>query len=237
MNRKELFYVRGNLVSLNLVLGLIDSAESSHDAYQWATSGLIHACRTQDGELCQYIEHSLSNQGWKPYMSCEEHDAQNTEEHVDEKEAEPSASNKIIISGPAIKQMSTMSEQNAKVVLVKLKMILEELFDMKDENNKPLFAQKNHWWAVYRIFVDRGVMNIQENKYQRFIELIENIGVANMTVPLDMTTLSNISQEDVFRLPFKRWSKAGIDSKRKKTAFDRLYDIADRLNRLLTDNL
>ncbi len=236
MNKKDLFYVRGNLVSLRLVLGLMDSAESSHDAYQWATSGLIHACRTQDTELCQYIERSLSSQGWSPYMSQEEYDAQQDDEDVDEEYAAPSTTHQISVSRLHTLQ-SPIRMENEKVVLMKLKMVLEELFDMKDAKGNALFVQKNHWWAVYRIFVDRGILNIQENKYQRFTDLIDRLGVANMTVPLDMTTLSNISQEEVFRLPFKRWSKATIESKRKKTAFDRLYDIADRLNRLLTENL
>ncbi len=260
-----MFYVRGNLVSLNLVLGLMDSAESPHDAYQWATSGLIHACRTNDDELCHYIEHSLHKQGYRPYQSEEEHkrekepededyDEEDEFDEDDEDEKEGVTDQAQLASHgqttvdideiqnslrptPRVGQMPATRVQSESVVRLKLKMALEELFAMKDDDGKPLFCQKNHWWVVYRLFIDHRVLNIRENKYEQFIELVNRLEVGNMEVELNKTTLSNISQEDTYRKPFVKWTVPVGEGKRKVTAFNRMYEIASRLHRILTESL
>jgi len=241
MNRQDIFYVRGHAVSLDLVLGMIDTAESSHDAYQWATTGLIHACRTQDGELCQYIEKSLRNQGYRPYMTIKEYKdiqiAKKKEEYDDDEEEEETLNHVTSIDISQVKGPAIPSMQDKSIVRLQIKMALEELFAMKDSEGKPLFYQKNHWWAVYRLFIDFQVLNIRENKYEEFISLINSLGIGNMDVELNKATLSNISQEAIFRTPFKRWNLQGIESKKKRKSYNRIYDIADKLNRLLTESL
>ena len=89
-------------------------------------------------------------------------------------------------------------------------------------------------WAVFRLFVDHQVCNIKENRYKEFIELIESLGLGHVNTPLDMTTLSNITQ-DIYRYPFTKWElKIPRDaSSRWMTAYTRMYQIADKLNKIL----
>ena len=112
----------------------------------------------------------------------------------------------------------------------KAKMALEEIMCLKDANGDNLFCQKNHWWAVFRLFVDRQVCNIRENRYKEFIELIEKLQLNMVNAELDMATLSNITQ-DIFRFPFVKWElKIPKDaSTRWMTAFERMNLLAEKL--------
>ena len=93
---------------------------------------------------------------------------------------------------------------------------------------------KNHWWAVFRLFVDLQVCYIRENRYKGFIELIDSLGLEQINAPLDMATLSNITQ-DIFRFPFTKWELMipKDASTRWLTAYTRMYEIADSLKRIL----
>ncbi len=237
MNKRDVFFVRGNVVSLNLVLGLMDSAESSGEAYQWATTGLIHACHTQDAELCQYIEDSLHRQHLRPYAQdeAEEQHQQQPESEEAEPEADDQEREWLTVSLPE-KSVPQALAENEAVVRMKMKQVLEELFDLKDDQGRPLFSQKNHWWVVYRLFIDKHVYHIRENKYKEFIDTIQSLAVGNQTVALDLTTLSNISQEDIYRLPFSKWKSPVGASSRKLTAYQRMHLLGDHLVRILTDN-
>ena len=88
--------------------------------------------------------------------------------------------------------------------------------------------------AVFRIFVDLQVCGIRENRYKEFIELMMDLRFDHVNAELDMTTLSNITQ-DIYRYPFTRWElKIPKDaSSRWKTAYERMYQIADKLNKIL----
>ena len=110
------------------------------------------------------------------------------------------------------------------------KIALEELMALKDAKGLPLFCQKNHWWAVFRIFVDLQVCGIRENRYKEFIELIEKLQLNMVNAELDMATLSNITQ-DIFRFPFTMWElKIPKDaSTRWMTAFERMNLLAEKL--------
>ena len=123
---------------------------------------------------------------------------------------------------------------NEFVMRSKAKMALEELMSLKDAKGDDLFCQKNHWWAVFRLFVDHQVCNIKENRYKEFIELTESLGLDHVNAPLDMTTLSNITQ-DIYRYPFTKWElKIPRDaSSRWKTSYIRMYQIAEKLNKIL----
>ena len=116
----------------------------------------------------------------------------------------------------------------------KAKIALEELMALKDAKGLPLFRQKNHWWAVFRIFVDLQVCGIRENRYKEFLELIEKLQLNKVNAELDMTTLSNITQ-DIFRFPFTMWElKVPKDaSTRWLTAFERINLLAEKLKKSL----
>ena len=106
--------------------------------------------------------------------------------------------------------------------------------NLKDAKDLPLFCQKNHWWAVFRIFVDLQVCNIRENRYKEFIELIESLQFDHVNAELDMTTLSNITQ-DIYRFPFTKWElKVPKDaSTRWVTSYTRMYQVAETLKMIL----
>ena len=87
---------------------------------------------------------------------------------------------------------------------------------------------------VFRIFVDLQVCGIRENRYKEFIELIEKLQLNKVNAELDMTTLSNITQ-DIFRFPFTMWElKIPKDaSSRWLTAFERMNLLAESLKKSL----
>ena len=119
---------------------------------------------------------------------------------------------------------------NETMMRLKAKMALEELMALKDAKGLPLFCQKNHWWAVFRIFVDLEVGNIRENRYKEFIELIEKLQLEHVNAELDMTSLSNITQ-DVYCHPFTKWELYIPEnaSSRWLTGFQRMSLLAEKL--------
>ena len=87
---------------------------------------------------------------------------------------------------------------------------------------------------MFRIFVDLQVCGIKENRYKEFIELIEKLQLNKVNAELDMTTLSNITQ-DIYRFPFTMWElKVPKDaSTRWLTAFERMNQLAEKLKKSL----
>jgi hypothetical protein len=82
--------------------------------------------------------------------------------------------------------------------------------------------------------VDLQVCGIKENRYKEFIELIEKLQLNKVNAELDMTTLSNITQ-DIYRFPFTMWElKVPKDaSTRWLTAFERMNQLAEKLKKSL----
>jgi hypothetical protein len=198
--------------TLRFLLGLMEDADNSLETYKWATPALLHAIHTQDPQLSEYVEEVFKRKGLNPYQ-CYKNDK------PEELSLEKAIGQKIM---------------NEQVMRSKAKMALEELMTKKDAKGEPLFCQKNHWWAVFRLFVDLQVCNIRENRYKEFIELIESLGMVGMNAPLDMATLSNITQ-DIYRFPFTRWElKVPKDaSSRWMSSYTRMYQIAEELKTIL----
>ena len=218
MNQNDLIKVRGNQVTLRLVLGLMESAEHCMEAYQWATTGLIHAFHTSDKELCRYIESALYKKGLRPYEI--------KEEELDDK---PVSINRSITNDQHILASA--------IDRLTIKMVLDDLMALKDGKGHPLFSQKNHWWVVYRLFIDKNIYQLKENKYKEFISLIESLNLTQMNAELDMATLSNISQEDIYRKPFKKWRQLEPqgEGSRKLTAYKRMLKLGEELNKIITE--
>ena len=214
MELDDRFYMGKRLVSLRLALGLMEDADNSLETYKWATPALLHSIYTKDEQLSNYVEEVFQQKGLAPYKPYKEED---------EGKIRPSAEEEL-----------TKLVMNKHMMWSKAKMALEEIMSMKDAKGEPMFCQKNHWWAVFRIFVDRQVCNIRENRYKEFIELIASLGLEYTNAPLDMATLSNITQ-DIYRYPFTRWELMIPEdaSQRWKTAYTRIYQIADKLNKIL----
>ena len=206
MNLNDIFIVRKHPVSLKLVLGLMEDADSSEETKSWALSALFHAGYTHDDSLRDYLYDALDRKGLHPY-------------------------NEYILEDGKQQEEESPEEQEAlrAVYMSQLKTILDNLMQLKAEDGKLLFYQKNHWWAVYRIFVDRKIANMRENQYQSFIHLINTLKLKQLNAELDLSTLSNITQDAIFRLPFKNWKRPYGESTRRQNAFDHMHKIAEEL--------
>lgn len=212
MNQNDIFVVRKHPVSLKLVLGLMEDADTVDETKSWALSALFHAGYTHDDTLRDYLYEALERKGIHPY----------NEYKVEEGDQESNA-----------RKTREELEAMEAVIRSQLKTILDNLMQLKAEDDKPLFYQKNHWWAVYRIFVDRKIYGLREKRYQEFIHLINILKLNHLNAELDLSTLSNITQDDVFRLPFSKWQKPWGEGTRKINAYDRMHKIAQELLAML----
>ena len=211
MNQNDVFVVRKHPVSLKLVLGLMEDADTIDETKSWALSALFHAGFTHDDSLRDYLYDALERKGIHPY----------SEYKVEE--------------GEKNNEIKTPEEIEATQAVFRsqLKTILDNLMQLTTEDGKPLFCQKNHWWAVYRIFIDRKIAGMRENRYLEFIHLIGTLKLKKLNAELELSTLSNISQEAIYRLPFSKWQKPWGESSRKLTAYDRMHQIAQELLTML----
>ena len=213
MNQNDVFIVRNHRMSLHLVLGLLEDADSSEETKSWALSALFHAGYTHDDDLRDYLHDALERKGLHPYSPYRIEEANHSKEGKTEEQL----------------------RAERAVFLSQLKTVLDNLMAMKDEKGKPLFCQKNHWWAIFRIFVDKKINNQQENRYKEFIHLISSLNLNQVNAELDLDTLSNITQE-IYRFPFSKWDgkKPWGEGSRKINAFDRMYKIAQEVHIKLT---
>lgn len=213
MNQDDVFIVRNHPVPLRLVLGLMEDADSPEETKSWALSALFHAGYTHDDDLRDYLHEALERKGLHPYSEYRVEETDQPEEEKTEEEVRIERS----------------------IFLSKLSTILESLMNKQDEQGNPLFFKKNHWWAVYRIFVDKKIDNLRENRYKEFIHLISTLNLKKVNAELDMSTMSNITQE-IYRLPFSKWAakRPSGEGSRKLSAFDRMYEIALEIQTKLT---
>ena len=213
MELDDMFYMGKRPITLRVVLGLMEDADNSLETYRWATPALLHSIHTKDTTLSDYVQEVFAQKGLTPYRPYRE----------EKKQDEPSAEEQL-------REMKTAD----LVMRSKAKIALDELMALKDAKGLPLFCQKNHWWAVFRIFVDLQVCGIRENRYKEFIELIQGLQLAKVNADLDMATLSNITQ-DIYRFPFTKWElRIPKDaSTRWMTAYTRIYQLAETLKKSL----
>ena len=212
MELEDIFLLGQRPSTLRFVLGLMEEADNSLETYRWATPALLHSIHTKDTTLSDYVEEVFKRKGLTPYKPYKE----------EEKDV---ASEGNSTEKPVMNEFMMRS---------KAKMAIEELMCLKDAKGDKLFCQKNHWWAVYRMFVDLQVCNIRENRYKEFIELIESLHFDHVNAELDMTTLSNISQ-DIYRFPFTAWGKKVTKdaSARWVSSYTRMYQVAEALKMIL----
>ena len=213
MELDDMFYMGKRPITLRVVLGLMEDADNSLETYRWATPALLHSIHTKDTTLSDYVKEVFAQKGLTPYRPYRE----------EKKQDEPSAEEQL-------REMKTAD----LVMRSKAKIALDELMALKDAKGSPLFCQKNHWWAVFRIFVDLQVCGIRENRYKEFVELIQSLRLDQVNADLDMATLSNITQ-DIYRFPFTKWElRIPKDaSTRWMTAYTRIYQLAETLKKSL----
>ena len=213
MELDDVFFIGKRPTTLRFVLGLMEDADNSLETYRWATSALLHSIHTKDDQLSKYVEEVFEQKGLTPYKPSQKE--------------EP-------ISNYSAEETVGKMKMDYYVMRSKAKMALEELMALKDAKGDNLFNQKNHWWAVFRLFVDLQVCKIRENRYKEFIVLINSLHLISVNAPLDMATLSNITQ-DIYRFPFTKWElKIPKDaSTRWTTSYTRMYQIAEALKQIL----
>lgn len=212
MELEDIFISGQRPTTLRLVLGLMEDAESSLETYRWAMPALLHSIHTKDPQLSEYVEEVFKRKGLTPYKPYKEDGAGGSNQQT--------ITEKIVM--------------NPLVMRSKAKIALEELMCQTDVDGKPLFCNKNHWWVVFRLFVDLQVCGIKENRYKEFIELIKSLGLDDKNPPLDMATLSNITQE-IYRFPFTMWEvKIPKDaSTRWLSSFSRMCQLGNELKTIL----
>ena len=208
MELDDMFLMGKRPITLRVVLGLMEDADNSLETYRWATPALLHSIHTKDTTISDYVKEVFEQKGLTPYKPYKE------EEQTEKLSAE--------------EQLKKM-KMDEFMMRSKAKIALEELMALKDAKGLPLFCQKNHWWAVFRIFVDLQVCGIREIRSQDLLELIEQLQLNKVNAELDMTTLSNITQ-DIYRFPFVNWElKIPKDAgPRWLTAFQRMNLLAEK---------
>ena len=212
MELEDVFISGRRPMTLRLALGLMEDADNSLETYRWATPVLLHSIHTKDQMLSDYVEEVFERKGLTPYKPYKE-------EAKSESKAEAPAGKAIM---------------NDFVMRSKAKMAIEELMMLKDAKGADLFCQKNHWWVVFRLFVDLQVCNIRENRYKEFIELIEQLNLEHVNAKLDMATLSNITQE-IYRFPFTKWELhiPKDATSRGMTSYTRMNQLGEALKKIL----
>lgn len=145
MELDDMFLMGKRPMTLRLVLGLMEDADNSLETYRWATPALLHSIHTKDTTISDYVKEVFEQKGltpYKPYKEGEKTDTLSVEEQLRK-----------------VKMDEFMMRSKAKIAL-------EELMALKDAKGDDLFCQKNHWWAVFRIFVDASGVRHQGEPLQ-----------------------------------------------------------------------
>lgn len=212
MELEDVFISGRRPITLRLALGLMEDADNSLETYRWATPVLLHSIHTKDQTLSDYVEEVFERKGLTPYKPYHTERKSETMEEVD----------------------LGNQRMDKQVMRSKAKMAIEELMMLKDAKRADLFCQKNHWWVVFRLFVDLQVCDIRENRHKEFIELIEQLNLEHVNAELDMATLKNISQE-IYRFPFSKWELhiPQDATSRWMTSYTRMSQLGDALKKIL----
>ena len=217
MELDDMFLMGKRPITLRVVLGLMEDADNSLETYRWATPALLHSIHTKDTTISDYVKEVFEQKGLTPYKPYKE------EEQTEKLSAEEQLKKMKMTEKLSAEEQLKKMKMDEFMMRSKAKIALEELMALKDAKGLPLFCQKNHWWAVFRIFVDLQVCGIRENRYQLFIELIEKLQLDHVNAELDMTTLSNITQDIYPKDASTRWL----------TAFERMNQLAEKLKKSL----
>ena len=163
MNLNDVMLVGTHPITLRVVLGLMEDAESSLEVYRWAATAMMHAFDTQDLELRQQINKILDEKGLKPYGQYE-----------------PEQSNQVNASAIEKRQKKTMPPA---VQQMQLKLAIEALMaelqhinavlDMATLSNisQDLYRYPFTKWELHKPWGD-GSRKI--SAYQRMYEIAES---------------------------------------------------------------
>lgn len=109
---------------------------------------------------------------------------------------------------------------------------LTELMDIK-ENGKPLFRNKGHWVAVYRVIVDARIIR---GSYKDFARFIADKLPDNLQTPFSYETLKKtITDSCLYHRPLEEWEKAD-SSEIPYQSYRTMHDIAWKFRAILERN-
>ena len=123
---------------------------------------------------------------------------------------------------PSGQQETDLSDQH-------IQWCLERLMDEKLQSGEPLFNQRSHWQAVFRILADKKLYT--DSDFDYFDNLMMRVMPLQVNSPYTRASVKIISQTE-FNVPFERWVYRPEFSKTRKP-FERMYKIAHRFKQLL----
>lgn len=103
---------------------------------------------------------------------------------------------------------------------------------MKEQyGDEPLFNQRNHWQAIYRILVDKKIC--RDSDFDGFDVFIRRVMPDEVNKPYKKESVKQISQTD-FGKPFNKWEFDPTTSTLKP--FERMVAVAQRFLEILEEN-
>ena len=136
--------------------------------------------------------------------------------------AQQSASRQMETQPPPHQQETDLSDHH-------IQWCLERLMDEKLPSGEPLFNQRSHWQAVFRILADKKLY--ADSDFDYFDDLMIRVMPLHVNSPYTRASVKMISQTE-FNVPFERWVYRPEFSKTRKP-FDRMFKIAQRFKQLL----
>ena len=110
---------------------------------------------------------------------------------------------------------------------------IETLMEEKDEKGNYLVNKGNHWIAIFRIIVDKG-LGVSNTDYLGFCNMIESMKPEGFRVPLKQDNLKAISKT-IYHKSFDKWKyDSSYNSKRKP--YDDMVAVATRFKEILEEN-
>ena len=103
----------------------------------------------------------------------------------------------------------------------------------KDEKGNYLVKKGNHWIAIFRIIVDKG-LGVSNTDYLGFCNMIEGMKPEGFRVPLKQDNLKKISN-GMFTNPFSKW-KYDFAYNPTRKPYDDMVAVATRFKEILEEN-
>ena len=93
----------------------------------------------------------------------------------------------------------------------------------------PLFNQKCHWQAIYRVLVDKGFCH--DSDFDGFDAIIQKVMPNHVNKPYSKSSLKQISQTD-FARPFNEW-RYDVQTSKTRKPYDRMVAVTQRFLEIL----
>ena len=110
---------------------------------------------------------------------------------------------------------------------------IEILMDEKDEKGNFLVKRGNHWIAIFRMVVDKG-LGASNTDYLGFCNMIEGLKPEGFRVALKQENLKTISKT-IYQNPFDKWKYDPVYNPKRKP-YDEMVAIATRFKEILEEN-